>query len=170
MVANITRQEETLYQSLKPVVTPLGVDLLDVNVRDHQGELVVKIVIDSEDGIGVDDCGRISSQVAPVLEVEAPELFQQSQIEVTSPGVDRRIRRLDEFDHYRNREVLVKCYAPFRDRKTWTGTIRSHTDQELTLETDDGETVTIPLSQVASVRLTFDADEFLSSGGNDTDG
>jgi ribosome maturation factor RimP len=173
MVANITRQEETLFQALKPVVASLGVDLIDVDVRDHKGELVAKIVIDSDDGIGIEDCGRVSEQVAPVLEVEDPELFRDAQIEVTSPGVDRRLRRSQEFDHYRDREVTVKCYAPFEGQKTWTGTIQSHTDEQLTIETcnDDGvQSVSIPLDQVASVRLNFDADEFLSSGGNNQDG
>jgi ribosome maturation factor RimP len=170
MVANITRQEETLYQALKPVVSSLGVELLDVDVRDHQGELLVKVVIDDEDGIGVEDCGRVSEQIRPVLEVEDPELFREAQIEVTSPGVERRIRRTDEFDHYRDREVIVKCYGTYRDRKEWTGRITSYSENELTLETDTEGTISLPLDQVASVRFTFDAEEFLSSGGNDTDG
>lgn len=170
MVANITRQEETLYEALKPVVSSLGVKLIDVDVRDHQGELLVKVVIDDEDGIGIDDCSRISEQVAPVLEVEDPDLFRESQIEVTSPGVERRLRRTDEFNHYRDREVTVKCYGTYRERKEWEGRIDSSSEDELTLNTEQHGLVSIPLDQIASVRLTFDADDFLSSGGNETDG
>jgi len=173
MVANITRQEETLYQTLKNVVAPLGVELIDVDIRDHQGELVVMIVIDSSDGVGMEDCQRVSEQVGPVLEIEDPDLFREARIEVTSPGVDRRLRRSEEFDHYQDREVIVKCYAPFEGNKTWTGRIHAYTDEKLTLvltEDQDGRTISIPLSEVASVRLTFDAEEFLSSGGKNTDG
>lgn len=169
MVANITRQEEELYQALKPVVAPMGVDLLDVDVRDHQGDLALRIVIDDEDGVGVEDCGRISEQVSPVLEMEAPDLFREAQLEVTSPGVERRLRRTDEFEHYAARRVAVKCYAPYEGRKNWSGTIRDHTDDELTIETDEGEIANIPLNQVASVRLEFNAEDYLS-GGNNKDG
>lgn len=169
MVANITRQEEELYESLKPVVTSMGVDLLDVDVRDHQGDLVLRIVIDDEDGVGIEDCGRISEQVAPVFELEVPDLFREAQLEVTSPGVERRLRRADEFDHYAGRRVAVKCYAPYEGQKNWSGTIRDHTDDHLEIETDEGDIVEIPLNQVASVRLEFNAEDYLS-GGNNKDG
>lgn len=170
MVAKITQQEETLYQALNPVVKSLGVELIDVDVRSHQGELLVKIIIDSDDGVGVDDCGRISEQVAPVIEVEDPELFQEARIEVSSPGVERRLRRPEEFEQFRGRNVTVKCYAPYQEKKEWTGDLNSLKDEEIKLDLDGGKNILIPLNQVASVRLNFDAESFLSSGGNNANG
>lgn len=170
MVANITNRENELYEALKPVIAPMGINLIDVDVRGHEGETVVKIVVDSEDGVGLDECEDVTEQVAPVLELEDAELYHEAQLEVTSPGVERRIRRSEELGHYQGRVVDVKCYAPFRDRKEWRGTIRSHTEDELTIEPEDNETITIPLQQIASIRLHFDADEFLASGGHDNDG
>ncbi|MFB6344598.1 MAG: ribosome maturation factor RimP [bacterium] len=165
MVANITNREDELYEALKPVTAPMDVKLIDVDIRGHEGETLVKIVVDSEDGIGLDECEEVTQQVAPVLELEDSELYHDAQLEVTSPGLERRIRRSEELDHYQGRDVDVKCYAPFEDRKKWRGTIVSHTDDELTIEPDDVEPVTIPLNKIASIRLHFDADEFLASGG-----
>jgi len=170
MVANITNREESLYESLGPIVESMGVELVDVDVREHQGDVVVKIVIDSDEGVGVEDCGDISEQVAPVIEVEEPELFRESQLEVTSPGVERRLRRTEEFDRYSGRRVAVKCYAPYRDQKTWSGIIAGHDEETLDIRSDEDEMVKIPLDQIASVRLEFDAEDFLSSGGNNNDG
>jgi ribosome maturation factor RimP len=170
MVANITSQEKTLYESLRPVVESMGVDLVDVDVREHQGDVVIKIVIDSDEGIGIEDCGEISEQVAPVIEVEEPELFQGSQLEVTSPGVERRLRRTKEFDRYSGRRVSVKCYATYREQKNWSGTIERHDDEVLAIRTDEDNLIEIPLNKIASVRLEFDAEDYLSSGGNNNDG
>lgn len=170
MVANITNREEELYEALQPVIAPMGIDLIDVDIRGHEGETIIKIVVDAPDGIGLDQCSDVTEQVAPVIELENAELYHEAQLEVTSPGVERRIRRIEELEHYQGRVVDVKCYAPFEEQKKWHGTIVSHTDEDLTIEPDDGESVTIPLNQIASIRLHFDADEFLASGGNDNDG
>lgn len=166
MVSTITRQEDNLYEALKPVVAPLDVDLIDVDVRDHQGEGVIKIIIDSPEGIGIEDCGRVSDQVEPVVKIEETQLYREARLEVTSPGVERRLRRPEEFDRYRGRDVRVKCYAPFQDRKEWIGRLRSSSDEALTLGVENEGTVTLPMNQVASVRLEFNAEKFLSSGGN----
>lgn len=170
MIANITRQENSLFEALKPVVSSLGVELVDVDIRSHDGQQVVRVVIDSDEGIGIEDCGRISEQVTPVIELEDPKLLRNAQLEVTSPGVDRRLRRSDELQRYDGRRVNVKCYAPFREQKKWTGTIQSYTDDELTLKLDNDDSITIPMDKIASVRLDFDADKYLSTGGNNTDG
>ncbi len=170
MVAKITSREQSLYESLTPIVDSMGVDLVDVDVREHQGDVAVKIVIDDDEGIGIEDCGDISELVAPVLEVEEPELFKNSQLEVTSPGVERRLRRTEEFDRYLGRRVSVNCFAPYRDQKTWSGTIQGHDQGTLNIRTGEEQTVEIPLDRIASVRLEFNAEDHLSSGGKNNDG
>lgn len=166
MTAKVTRREERLYEALRPVVEPLGVSLIDVEVRQADGEARLRVVIDDPDGVSTGVCERVSNHVRPVLDVEETP-GQYDALEVTSPGVRRRLRRPDEYERFAGRDVVVTCYAPFRDRKQWRGTLRGGTNDGVRIDPEDAGPVDIPEDRVASVRLYFDAEAALQNGGHD---
>lgn len=165
----ITRKEEDLYGALKPVVEPLNVDLIDVELKTHGERPSVRVVIDAEDGVDSGVCSTVSKHVSPVLDVEDPGFTGAYDLEVSSPGLDRRIRRASEFERFLGDEVEITCYGSFREQKTWVGTLRDHDEEKLVLELDDGDELEIPNDQIASARLWFDAEEALKSEGDHSD-
>lgn len=165
MTAKVTRREDRLFEALRPVVEPLDVALIDVEVRQADGGSRLRVVIDDADGVSTGACERVSSHVRPVLDVEAPGEYDE--LVVTSPGVRRRLRREGEYDRFAGREVVVTCYAPFRDRKQWRGTLEGGTDEGIRIDPEDADSVEIPHDRVASVRLYFDAEAALKNGGRD---
>lgn len=165
MTVKVTRREDRLFEALRPVVEPLGVSLIDVEVRQADGASRLRVVIDDEDGVSTGLCQRVSNHVRPVLDVEAPG--QYDELEVTSPGVRRRLRRAGEYDRFAGRDVVVTCYAPFRDRKQWRGTLMGGANGGVRIDPEDDDPVEIPEDRVASVRLYFDAEAALKNGGHD---
>lgn len=168
-MSKITERERNLFEALRPIVEPLGVRLLDVEIRTHEERPVVRVIISSEDGVGSDTCRRVSENVSPVLELEDFGFAGPYDLEVSSPGVERRLRRPREYELFQGREVEVTCYAPYEDRKTWRGTLEDRTDEALIVNVESNKTVEIPHNLVASVRLYFDAEAALNSGGQPSD-
>ena len=170
-MAEITNREQELFESLKPIVEPLGVKLIDVEIKTHGGESILRVVVDDEEGVGLALCEKISRQVAPVLELEEENLLHKFELEVSSPGLRRRLRRDFEYDYFSSRQVEVKCYGTYRERKQWEGELRGVSEEGIILDVEgDEDEITIPTEQVASVRLKFDAEEALNSGGSSNDG
>lgn len=167
MTATVTRREDELYEALLPVVEPLGVSLVDVEVRDAQGASGLRVVIQAPEGVSTGLCERVTRYVRPVLEVEREVLGKFDELEVTSPGVRRRLRRPNEYERFAGREVVVTCYAPFQDRKEWRGTLEGRVDDGVRVVPEGGDPVDIPEDRVASVRLYFDAEAALKNGGRD---
>ena len=167
MQRTITRREHDLYDAVSPVVEPLGAELVDLEIENRDGNPLVRVIIEGPDGVDTDLCERVSSHVLPVLELEDESLMREAQLEVTSPGVRRRMRRSSEFERYTGREVVVKCYATYEGKKEWQGTLTDYDGSEIDLTLDDGSSLKLPEEQVASVRLFFDAEAALESGGKD---
>lgn len=163
----ITNKEAQLFETIKPIVEPLGVDLIDVELKTHGERPAVRVVIDSDDGVDSGVCSRVSENISPVLDVEDPGFTGVYDLEVSSPGLDRRLRRSREYERFSGKKIEITCYEPFRDRKEWIGTLRNFENGEVVLEVEDGSTLSIPENNIASARLYFDAEAALKSEGAD---
>lgn len=165
----ITSKEEELYEALKPIVAPLGVDLIDVELKTHGDRPAVRVVIDSEEGVDSGVCTRVSRNVSPVLDVEDPGFTGAYDLEVSSPGLERRLRRPSEYEQFQGHELEVTCYAPFKEQKEWVGTLSDYSEEGLTLELENDDLIEIPEEKIASARLHFDAEKALKSEGAERD-
>jgi ribosome maturation factor RimP len=169
LTVTITSKEQELYDALEPVVEPLGVDLIDVELKTHGERPSVRVVIDNDDGVGSGVCSRVSESVSPVLDVEDPGFTGEYDLEVSSPGLERRLRRSGEYERFQGQAVEVTCYGSFKDQKKWIGTLTEYDGDNLIINPDDTESVSIPENNIASVRLHFDAEAALKSEGDQRD-
>jgi len=165
----ISHKEDQLFQALKPIVEPLGVELVDVQLKTHGDRPAVRVVIAGDGGVDADLCGEVSRNVSPVLDLEDPGFSGAYDLEVSSPGLKRRLRRPQEYERFQGEQLEVTCYAPFKQQKEWRGTIQSFAEEKLHLKTSDGEVISIPDEQIASARLYFDAEQALKSEGANKD-
>jgi len=134
------------------IATSEGMELVDLDFRREGSGRVVRLFIDKPGGVNLTDCQEISGQVGAQLEVEdlVPESYT---LEVSSPGLDRRLTRETDFVQFSGRKARVTTHQPIQGRRKFLGNIEGFVDGKIVLSTEDSGTVEIPLEDVARARL-----------------
>ena len=137
---------------VRTAVEALGYELVGVEYlsRAKAGHLL-RVYIDSEQGVGLDDCERVSHQVSGVLDVEDP-ISGEYALEVSSPGLDRPLFELAHFERFVGRLARVKLHAAQDGRSNYKGVIQTVTDDDVVMQVE-GQPVRLPFAQIASARL-----------------
>ena len=142
---------------LNPSVHDLGYELLGVEYVPSGKHSILRLYIDSEKGIGVDDCEVVSRQVSAIMDVEDP-ISGHYNLEVSSPGIERPLFSIEHYMRFLGREVRIRTYRPIEGRRKFTGTIGSvsETSNELELVTElDSVTLDIDLIEKANLVAHF---------------
>jgi len=145
------RQNQTLLQLLQPVVEAMGYELLGIEQGSHGGSELVRLYIDQEGGIRVEDCERVSGQVSAVLDVEDP-LPGQYTLEVSSPGLDRPLFSLAQFARFRGAEAKVRLRWSQSGRRRLRGVIEEVMDNTVVMQVD-GERFEVEADLIEHARL-----------------
>ena len=143
--------KEKLLELLTAEVETLGYDLVELDPPAAGGSGILRIYIDQEEGVGLDDCERVSHRVSGLLDVEDP-IPGQYVLEVSSPGLDRPLRKEEHFRHQIGKLAKVVLQAGRPGRRRYKGRIQGVEAGVLEIEVD-GERVTLPLSEIESARL-----------------
>ena len=150
-------KDAVLNALIEPVVTAMGFELWGIE-RIAQGKHSrVVVYIDSADGITVDHCADVSRQISGVLDVEDP-IPGQYQLEVSSPGMDRPLFTLDQFERYRGNIVALRLNVPFNGRRKFKGLLAGIENDDVLLHLD-GEEYCFPIDGIDQARVVpqFDA-------------
>jgi ribosome maturation factor RimP len=138
---------ENLEALIKPVVTGLGCELWGME-RIVQGKYsLLKIFIDADDGINVEDCARVSRQVSSLLDVEDPFKGKYT-LEVSSPGLDRRLFKLEQFEIFKGARVKLRLNRPYEGRRKFIGLLCGIEDEDVVLRSNDDEEILFPFSEI----------------------
>lgn len=124
----------------EPVATALGCELWGVEYLAQGRRALLRVYIEKEGGIGVDDCEKVSRQVSSVLDVEDP-IQSEYTLEVSSPGMDRPLFKLEQFESNVGETVAVRLRLPFEGRRKFTGLLKGIENDEIVLEVDNEEYV-----------------------------
>ena len=151
---------DTLNEMLEPVLETLGYELVLLEFSPSSHHSLLRLYIDSPGGINVDDCEKVSREVAAVLDVEDP-IPSGYRLEVSSPGLDRPLIKPAHFERFMQSIARVQLNAPRNGRRKFIGTIAGATDSAVTLQTAEG-TVEIPYSEMERARLVPDYDREFS--------
>ena len=144
----ITEQVEAFA---KPVVENFDCRLWDVEYVREGSERYLRLYIDKEGGVDIDDCERIHRAMDPILDEKDP-ISESYHFEVCSAGLERALKRPSDFEEFMNSPVLVKLYRPRNGLKELPGILRGYEEGRVTLEAGK-ETITFEKSEVALVRL-----------------
>jgi ribosome maturation factor RimP len=151
---------ERARQVLEPVLVRDGYELVEVEWLREGGGWVLRLYVDRSGGVGIEDCQAVSRTVEPILDVE--DFIEPAySLEVSSPGVDRPLRRPEDFQKFAGRRARVKAFGPLESaagqspRKQWSGTLRGFREGTVELEVD-GKVHRIPLDRVAKANLEYD--------------
>ncbi len=132
--------QERLTEMFEPVASALGCELWGVEYMAQGRRALLRVYIDKEGGIGVDDCEKVSRQVSSVLDVEDP-IQSEYTLEVSSPGMDRPLFKLEQFESSVGETVAVRLRLPFEGRRKFTGLLKGIENEEIVLEVDNEEYV-----------------------------
>ena len=135
----------------KPIVESFGCKLWDVEYVREGAERYLRLYIDKEGSIDIDDCEKIHRAVDPVLDEKDP-ISESYHFEVCSAGLERALKRPSDFEQFMGSAILVKLYRPRNGLKEIPGILRGYEDGRVTVEAGK-ETITFEKSEVALVRL-----------------
>lgn len=134
--------EQKLQEMLQGAVEDLGYELWGIECQRAGRFMTVRLFIDKEGGVGVDDCADVSRQVSAILDVEDP-ITDKYNLEVSSPGLDRPLFTLEQFQRYVGEDIAVHLRIPVLDRRKWQGKLEKIENDMLTLIVDGQEQVLI---------------------------
>ena len=135
----------------KPVVEGFGCELWDVEYVREGSERYLRLYIDKDDGIDIDDCEKIHRAMDPILDEKDP-IAESYHFEVCSAGLERPLKRASDFEKFMDSPILVKLYRPRNGLKELPGILRGYEEGRVTVEAGK-ETITFEKSEVALVRL-----------------
>jgi len=142
---------DELARLLEPAIERLGYELSDLEAKLGGKGGVVRIFIDHPDGIGLEDCEKVSLAVSAMLDVEDP-LPGQYNLEVSSPGLDRKLTKGEHFQRFAGETVKVQMRFPIEGRKRFRGTLVSSDDENIVVEVD-GASHSLPMATIDTARL-----------------
>jgi len=152
--------ENTAVESLvrgiaQHVAESSGIELVLVEVSRAGGRMAVRLTIDRPGGVTLDDCAEFSRRVGAVLEVEDP-IPGAYELEVSSPGLDRRLVRESDFERFAGRRARISLDAPLNGQRNYQGVVRGIQEGEILLETEGERLVRLPYARVDKARLVPD--------------
>jgi ribosome maturation factor RimP len=143
---------------LEPIIVREGFELVEVEWAREGPSWVLRLFVDRPGGVNVDHCQELSRTVETVLDVE--DFIEPAySLEVSSPGVNRPLRKPEDFQRFAGERAHVKAYAPVDapggPRKNWTGTLRGFKDGAVEIEVD-GVMHRVPHDRIAKAHLEYD--------------
>lgn len=155
--------EESLEKELSELVDDEGLELLAAELVGSGPRTVLRLVIDGPSGVTLDQCAEVSRQASAILDV-ADAIRHTYVLEVTSPGLDRKLYRRQDYNRFAGRTVKVKMEPSYRAHRAVVGELVGLVGDELHLRTPAGDAVSLPFDRVAEARLEVDWHAVLKEG------
>ena len=144
-------KDQQITDMLETTIVALGFDLWGVEYLSQGRHSVVRIYIDAENGITVDDCAAVSSQVGSVFDVEDP-IAGEYTLEVSSPGMDRLLFKLEQYPGYVGEVVELRLRSAFEGRRKFKGILKGIEGEDVVVQVDDHEYL-LPYSAIDKARV-----------------
>jgi ribosome maturation factor RimP len=140
---------------LEPLLDAEGFSLVDVEYKRERGGWVLRVFIDKESGVTLDDCARVSREFGQLLDVE--DIIPTSyQLEVSSPGLDRPLKKEEDFVKYSGRKVRIKTKEQVSGRRNFKGALLGCTEGKVMVKVEGSGVFTIPFSAILKANLEIE--------------
>jgi ribosome maturation factor RimP len=163
---HLTQASQQLERSLEELIDPIcrahGVELVDVRYLREPGGAVIRVIIDREvpgldvgSGVSLEDCTAVSRDASSALDVHQDLMPSGAyRLEVSSPGLERPLVKLSDFERFAGREVKLKTRTPIEKQRRFRGTLRGVVDERVELD-ENGKVVRIPHEDIAQANLVY---------------
>ena len=143
---------KALRRMLAAVVETMGYELAGVELHARRDNALLRIYIDSENGISLDDCQRVSHQLSGVLDVEEP-IAGRYTLEVSSPGLDRALIEDAHFNRFAGSEVCIQLRELLDGRRKLVGRLLGMRDDDVVIVDSEGREWRVPIERIEKARL-----------------
>lgn len=143
-------KESMLEELIAPVVEAEGYECVDVTFEKAGKDWALTTYIDGPNGIGLDDCEAVSRKLSDLMDEKDP-IEQSYLLEVSSPGIDRPLKKEKDFVRNMDKRVVVSFYAPVNGSKQLSGILKGYDGVTLTLQLDSEEMMELEMSAVSKV-------------------
>ncbi|SFR01697.1 ribosome maturation factor RimP [Desulfoscipio geothermicus] len=141
----------TVEKIVASPIAELGMELVDIEYVKEGGRWFLRVFIDKPGGVGLEDCQRVSESIDPLLDATDP-IPHSYTLEVSSPGLNRPLKKLADFERFTGEKISLTTYVPVENRRKFKGKLIAASNHAVTLDVD-GNSVVIPMEQVAFARL-----------------
>ena len=152
----MVHRHERLQTLIEPSLTALGYELVGVEYVPGRKAGLLRVYIDSPDGITLEDCERASHQISGVLDVEDP-IHREYTLEVSSPGLDRPLFTAAHFERFAGQQVRVKLAVPVDGRRNVSGALQGVVDGKVVIR-EEGVEIRLPLEAIGKAQLIPELD------------
>lgn len=142
---------------VEPVIVGMGYDFWGLECQISANTAQVRIFIDKNEGITLDDCSRVSQQLSAVLDVEDPVEVPYT-LEISSPGINRKLFTVEQMQRSVGSQVKVKTSWPIDERRNIRGILQNVDEENITVVTEDAKSFVIPVQAIKNARLNVDLD------------
>ena len=149
----MTKTEKEFYDIVLPVVQNLGYRLYDVLYVKEGADWYLRLFIDNDKGIDLDDCEKVSNQVGEKLD-EVDPIETSYVLEVSSCGLERHLRSTEHFKAARGKEIEIKFFKPFEKKKELTGVLEAVEDETIKLKTEE-KTYEVYIDDISSAKIIY---------------
>lgn len=148
------RVAQSVIDLIEPILLANGIELVDVEFKKEGKNWVLRIFIDKEGGVNLEDCQKASGLAGDLIDIE--EIIDPAYtLEVSSPGLNRVLKKEKDFIKFCGGKICVQCHAPLDGRKKFTGSLKNFKNQTIHIEVD-GRLHMIPLNRVAKANLVIE--------------
>jgi ribosome maturation factor RimP len=145
---------EHLVGLIEPIVEGLGYECVGIEYSPHPRNGLLRIYIDKEDGVLLEDCTKVSHQLSGALDVEDP-ILDNYQLEISSPGADRPFFKISQFERFIGSTVVINVFKPINKQRKIIGQIEK-TEGSIVFLRQDDLSIEIPLQGMSKARLVPD--------------
>ena len=152
-MTNSSQIVHKVEQILAPILQQADFELVDVEFVKEGGQWYLRIFIDKPEGINHEDCRFVSASIDPLLD-EQVQVTHSYTLEVSSPGLERPLKKLTDFERFSGRNVAISTFAPVDGQKKFEGRLKDvHPEKGIVVEVNSKE-ISVSFEQIASARLT----------------
>ena len=147
--------EEKVESLIKEKIQGLGYELYDVQYAKEGKDYFLRVFIDKEDGIDLNDCEKVSNEINPLLD-EKDFIKEMYFLEVSSPGIERVLRKDEHLENSIGKEIEVKLFKPIEKQKEFVGTLEDYNEEKIILGLEENEEkIEIERKNISLMKLKF---------------
>ena len=165
-MTNISVIRDKIFSLIEPVLEDSGFELVEVEYLSMHGRWILRLYIDKEGGVTIDDCADISRDLGDIIDVK--EIIDHEYVlEVSSPGLNRPLRKEKDFIRVIGNAIKLKMTSDMDGQKNFTGRLKDYKNRIIYLETD-GKLVELPIDDVEKANLIYNFDDMTTGNVNST--
>ncbi|MFQ5455673.1 MAG: ribosome maturation factor RimP [Nitrospirota bacterium] len=152
VIADVIANIESI---IKPIIDSLGLELIEIDYRGDRKKGIVRVYIDKENGVNIDECAKASRLISQGLDV-GDHIYHSYVLEVSSPGLDRSLKKPFEYIKYKGRKVKIRTCTPVNNQNFFSGIIGELKNKRVELIIEKGENVYIALEDISVAKLEIE--------------